>query len=172
MDTVQDKIHELDNLLGNIRDFRKVAFQPMPPAPGAMPPGGAPPMDPAMMQGQPPMDPAMMQGQPPMDPAAMAQGGGQPMPQAPTMPPELEQALADMMSALEQVMMVIEQQKQTVSQVQQQVQEVMQKSMEMDAQLKMLDKAVSSQAAYEPPMPAGPGDPAAGGGGEMMPPMM
>jgi hypothetical protein len=40
-----------------------------------MPPGGQPPMDPAMMGGQPPMDPAMMGGQPPMDPAMM---GGMP----------------------------------------------------------------------------------------------
>jgi len=39
-----------------------------------MPPGGQPPMDPAMMGGMPPMDPAMM-GQPPMDPAMM---GGMP----------------------------------------------------------------------------------------------
>ena len=147
MDTVQHKIQELDQLLGSIRDFRKVAFQPMPP----MMPPGAMPMDPAMMQGQPPMDPAMMQGQPPMDPAMMQ--GQPPMPPAPTIPPELEQALADMMSALEQVIMVTEQQKQTVAQTQQQMQEVMQKSMEMDAQLKMLDKALSSQAAYEPPTP-------------------
>ena len=168
MDPVQTKINELDQLLGSIQEFKKAAFQPMPAMPGVMPPGGQPPMDPAMMQGQPPMDPNMMAaqgGQPPMDPSMM-QGGAQPA--APAMPPELEQAMADMMSALEQVMMVIEQQKQVVAQVQQQVQEVMQKSMEMDAKLGMLEKAIDSQAAYEPPMPADPAMAQQGGDPSMM----
>lgn len=40
-----------------------------PPMPPGMPPGGAPPMDPAMAGGAPPMDPAAMGGAPPMDPA-------------------------------------------------------------------------------------------------------
>jgi len=48
-----------------------------PAAMGGMPPGGAPPMDPAMMGGAP-MDPAMMGGAPPMDPAMM--GGAPPPP--------------------------------------------------------------------------------------------
>ena len=70
--------------------IRKEAFQPAP----SMPQGGAPPMDPAMMQqqGAPPMDPAMMQqqGAPPMDPAM----------QTPPLPPE---QLEEMMTLLEQM---------------------------------------------------------------------
>ena len=70
----------------------KRAFQPpMDPAAGGMPPGGAPPMDPAMggappmdpsMGGAPPMDPmagGMPPGAPPMDPMAGGMGGAPPM---------------------------------------------------------------------------------------------
>jgi hypothetical protein len=60
---------------------QKLAFVPPPGAEApmgdpmmAMPPGGAPPMDPAMMGGAPPMDPAMMGGAPPMDPSMQAMG--------------------------------------------------------------------------------------------------
>ena len=76
-----------------LRQHEKKAFVPGEEV-GQMPPGGAPPidpatgmpMDPAMMggmpPGMPPMDPAMMGGQPPMDPAMMdpSMGGMPPMP--------------------------------------------------------------------------------------------
>ena len=69
----------------------KMAFvapgAPGDPAAAGAPPGGAPPMDPAMMAaagggGAPPMDPSMMGappgGAPPMDPAMMGAAGGAP----------------------------------------------------------------------------------------------
>jgi len=88
--TLRQKFSDLSQEVKELKNFRKSAFLAAPP----MPQGGAPPMDPAMMQqgGAPPMDPAMMQqgappqvdpatGMPidpttgmPMDPAAM-QGG-------------------------------------------------------------------------------------------------
>jgi hypothetical protein len=68
---------------------QKLAFVPPPGGDApmgdpmmAVPPGGAPPMDPAAMGGAPPMDPAMMGGAPPMDPAMMdpsMMGGAPPM---------------------------------------------------------------------------------------------
>jgi hypothetical protein len=70
---------------------------PMDPAMmgGGLPPGmpmdpammGGAPMDPAMMGGAPPMDPAMMGGAPPMDTAMM--GGAPPAPPAPPMDPSM-----------------------------------------------------------------------------------
>ena len=83
--------------------IRKEAFQPAP----SMPQGGAPPMDPAMMQqqGAPPMDPAMMQqqGAPPMDPAMMQQQGAPPMDPAMQTPPLPPEQLEEMMTLLEQM---------------------------------------------------------------------
>jgi hypothetical protein len=72
--TLRQKFSDLSQEVKELKNFRKSAFLAAPP----MPQGGAPPMDPAMMQqgGAPPMDPAMMQqgGAPPMDPAMMQQG--------------------------------------------------------------------------------------------------
>ena len=95
------------NLLLNARNKQAVVAAPRGQPQMIPPPGGAPPMDPAMMQGGgmpmdpammqgggmppvPPMDPAMMQGGMPMDPAMM-QGGAPPMDPAMMgggMPPE------------------------------------------------------------------------------------
>lgn len=88
------------NLLLNARNKQAVVAAPagqpqlMPP-PGGAPPmdpammgGGMPPgmpMDPAMMQGGMPMDPAMMGGAPPMDPAMMQGGMPSGMPMDPAM---------------------------------------------------------------------------------------
>ena len=73
--TLRQKFADLSQEVVELKNFRKSAFLAAPP----MPQGGAPPMDPAMMQqgGAPPMDPAMMQqgGAPPMDPAMMQQQG-------------------------------------------------------------------------------------------------
>lgn len=183
MDDIDTKISELEDILSNLQAFSKQAFQPLPPAQqgGAAPPMGAPPMDPAMAAQQggamppppPGMDPAMAAAQggaPPMDPAMM---GGAP-PAAPPVPPELEQAIGDMMSALEQVMMVVEQQKSSIDQLQQQVQESLKKSMELEAQVGMLDKALSEQSPYMEQQPEmAPADPTAAammgaGSGPMM----
>jgi len=63
---------------------------------GGLPPGGAPPMDPAMMGGMPPMDPAAMGGMPPMggmpagDPMMAAPPGA-----APPLPDPSAQAMGD-----------------------------------------------------------------------------
>ena len=84
--SMSDRLAEIKKVREDLESIRKMAFMAAPP----MPPGGggAPPMDPAMMQGGPPMDPAMMQGgMPPVDPAtgmpmdpAMMQGGMPPDP--------------------------------------------------------------------------------------------
>jgi hypothetical protein len=59
--TLRQKFEDLSQEVVELKNFRKSAFLAAPP----MPQGGAPPMDPAMMQqgGAPPMDPAMMQQQ-------------------------------------------------------------------------------------------------------------
>ena len=116
---LRHKLNELSQELVELRNLRKIAFVAAPP----MPQGGAPPMDPAMMQqgGMPPgMDPAMMQqGMPPIDPntgqpmdPAMMQGGmppgidpatGQPMDpnaQAPGGAPPIDPGLIDQIVGL------------------------------------------------------------------------
>jgi hypothetical protein len=67
----------------------KAAFQAMPP----MPPPGAPPMDPAMMQG----------GAPPMDPAAQAGA-----PPAPGGDPQVMESLQQIVGGLEEMSQRIE----------------------------------------------------------------
>lgn len=124
--------------------FKKQAFTPM-GAPGgpqlaqdpnAMPPGGAPPMDPAAMGGMPPMDPAAMGGAPPMDPAAM--GGAPPMdpaaggmppagpegapPAGPdggagAVPPELQQMLSDLAGGVEGMSNTMKEQQSAIDQL-------------------------------------------------------
>ncbi len=92
----------------------KAAFQAMPPMPQ---PGGAPPMDPAMMGGAPPppggappMDPAAMGGAPPpMDPAAA--GGAPPPP-----PPDDFAQIVEGMDAMSQQIQQLGQQQEQIMQ--------------------------------------------------------
>lgn len=156
----KQQLEEMDNVRKEANVF-KMAFQPAP----AMPQGGAPPMDPSMMQGQPPMDPAMMQGQPPMDPSMMqgqppmdpAMMQGQP-PMDPSMmgpppggvPPE---QLEEMMSLLEQMGQGLQQAMQRIDGLEQQIQQ-------MGPQVEELSQTL--QSAMQPSQEQ---DPAAAGGG-------
>lgn len=112
----------------------KKAFQPMPAMPA---PGGAPPMDPAMMQGAPPQDPNAAAGAP-----------------APQDPAQLEAMLSEVMSAVEQMAGAMEQQGQLVGQLQQQLQQVQQEHMQMGAQMQMLEKALKDSTSPLEGVPA------------------
>ena len=147
MSNYDEKIARIEGLA----DMLKKAFQPMPPMPA---PGGAPAMDPAMMQqqGAPAMmDPAMM------DPAMAQQAGMDPamMQQAAPAadPAQLESMMSEVMSAVEQVAGAMEQQNQTVAQLQQQLQQIQQEHMQMNAQMGMLEKALKDSMSPLEGMP-------------------
>ena len=137
MQDYNEQIKKADEVLKTL----KQAFQPMP--------GGAPPMDPAMMQqgGAPPMDPAMMQqgGAPPMDPAMMQQGGAPP----PADPAQMEAMVSEVMHAVEQIAGAVEQSNQQVSQLQSQLQQMMQEHAILTSKIDMLEKAINSTSPME-----------------------
>ena len=156
MSNYDEKIARIEGLAAML----KKAFQPMPPMPA---PGGAPAMDPAMMQQQ--GAPAMMQqqGAPAMmdpammDPAMAQQAGMDPamMQQAAPAadPAQLESMMSEVMSAVEQVAGAMEQQNQTVAQLQQQLQQIQQEHMQMNAQMGMLEKALKDSMSPLEGMP-------------------
>ena len=126
--------------------FTKSSFQPA-PVPQGPPPGA--PMDPSMVGGAP-MPPGA-----PMDPAAIAPPGG--------MDPQLVAQIEQMISSLTDAVAQGQQQLQQTTQVQdatmQELAALKQQMMEMQAQMKMVDKALSQPAGMpqgEMPMPAQP----------------
>lgn len=167
----------------------KHAFTPMaPPAPPAtaMPPGGAPPMDPAMMGGPPPgamppgppMDPAMAGGPPPppMDPNAMhPEAGGPPLPPGPEaggpppgasqIPPQLESQLTQMAQGMGGVVEAVESQQANLDQMTDRMLELEQKLDEVSKKEEAEDvrAALKQPAGFEggeAPAPSPEGAPA------------
>ena len=124
MQDYNEQIKKADEVLKTL----KQAFQPMP--------GGAPPMDPAMMQ---------QGGAPPMDPAMMQQGGAPP----PADPAQMEAMVSEVMHAVEQIAGAVEQSNQQVSQLQSQLQQMMQEHAILTSKIDMLEKAINSTSPME-----------------------
>ena len=188
MNDITARICAIDDTLASIREFRKVAFQPMPPpqgaaAPAPPPPGGDPNAAP---QGAPPPgadpnagggaapppaqgDPSMG-GAPPPPGGDPSGGGGAPPPGGSgSVPPELEQAMSDTMTAVEQISGTVQQHQQQMMSMKQELQDSREQLIEMRTKMEMLEKSVSqSTEAYSPqqdPSQAGQMPQAGGGGG-------
>jgi len=153
--TLRQKFAVLDQEIGELKQLRKSAFLAAP----AMPQGGQPQMDPAMMQqqGAPPVDPATGQ---PMDPAMMQQGGppvdpntGQPMADPAAAAPPIDPALIDqIVGLLEEMGQKVQQQGEQLAQFQQSVTGELQ---DLGDQLSGLEKQnIMSQSAAAAAKPA------------------
>lgn len=140
-------------------ELTKQAYQPMlDPAAQGMPPGGAPPMDPAMAAqgGMPPG------GAPPMDPAMAAQVAPPAAPAAPAPAPGADpQAMMEIVSALESIGQALSSLTNRMAEIEKEQKSMMKDFLRAQGEQKVLVQFLKQQAPMgsevagaEPPMPA------------------